>query len=489
MFGWAGPGEKVTVSLAGRSAGATADKDGAWTAMLGPLKAGGPFVLTAKSGASTARARGVLVGEVWVCSGQSNMEWTFKKGVTGGEKAVAAANLPRVRLFWGSGRIVRKPIRGLGGQWKVCTPKSVRDFSAVGYYFARHVHERLKVPVGMICISYGWTPAEAWMSREALSADPEIKRDVLDRWDRWVAEYPPRAMAYAEKLAAWKKAKQAAAAEGKPLPAEPPAPPNPEFIHQAAALFNGVVAPVIPYGIRGVLWYQGETNDNRAYQYRKLFPMLIRDWRRAWGQGDFPFLFVQLSTVGPPAKAPGESNWAELREAQAMALSEPNTAMAVTIDIGDGDVHPRNKADVGARLALAARATVYGEKRLPYRGPTYQSMTVQGGKIRVTFRHAEGLVAKGGRCVGFALAGKDRKFVWANARIDGESVLVSAPGVPKPVAVRYAWAHNPPNNLYNKAGLPACPFRTDAWPGVTADDTKMTFEVFLEAWRKKLREP
>ena len=327
------------------------------------------------------------------------------------------------------------------------------------------------------------------MSREALSADPKIKRDVLDRWDRWVAEYPPLAKAHAEKLAAWRKAERAAAADGKPIPLKPPAPPNPEFIHQAAALFNGVVSPVIPYGIRGVIWYQGETNDNRAYQYRKLFGMLLRDWRRAWGQGDFPFLFVQLSTVGPPAKTPGESNWAELREAQAMALSEPNTAMAVTIDIGDGDVHPRNKADVGARLALAARAIVYGEKRLPYRGPTYQSMTVQGGKIRVTFRHAEGLVAKGGRCVGFALAGKDRKFVWANARIDGESVLVSSAGVPKPVAVRYAWAHNPPNNLYNKAGLPACPFRTDAWPGVTADDTKMTFEVFLEAWRKKLREP
>jgi sialate O-acetylesterase len=461
------------------------------------MEAGGPCVLTAAAvgyggGGGEARARNVMVGEVWVASGQSNMEWTFEKGVTGGEQAVADANVPGIRLFWGSGRIVRQPIRELGGKWQVCTPAAVRKFSAIGYYFARHLHDRLKVPVGVICISYGWTPAEAWMSREALSADAEIKRDVLDVWDKWVAEYPATAKAYADRLAAWEKAAKDAVAAGQPVPLtpKPPAPPNPEFIHQAAGLFNGVVAPVIPYGIAGVIWYQGETNDHRAWQYRKLFPLLIRDWRRAWGQGDFPFLFVQLSTVGAAATQPGDSNWAELREAQTLALAEPNTAMAVSVDIGDGDIHPRNKADVGTRLALAARAIVYGEKALPWQGPTYESMKVEGDKIRLTFRHADGLTAGGagtgpGTIVGFAIAGADRKFVWAEAKIEGVTVLVWSPEVPKPVAVRYAWATNPPNNLRSAAALPAGPFRTDDWPATTAGDTKMTFQVILEEWQKK----
>jgi sialate O-acetylesterase len=247
-----------------------------------------------------------------------------------------------------------------------------------------------------------------------------------------------------------------------------PEPPGPNNQNSPSVLYNAMIAPLVPFAIRGAIWYQGEANAGRAYQYRTLFPTMIRNWRKAWGEGEFPFYFVQLANWQPLKPEPGESEWAELREAQMMTLREPQTGMAVIIDIGDtNDIHPRNKLDVGHRLAAWALANTYGEK-VETSGPLYKSFAVEGDKIRVRFTHAVGLkTADGGPLKGFAIAGEDHKFVWAEARIEGNDVVVWNKDVTKPVAVRYAWADNPICNLYNKAGLPASPFRTDTWPGVT----------------------
>jgi sialate O-acetylesterase len=277
---------------------------------------------------------------------------------------------------------------------------------------------------------------------------------------------------YNGQLEAWKKDAEKAQANGTAAPNKPEPPQNPlTNAWLPSSLYDGMIAPLIPYGIRGAIWYQGESNAGRAYQYRKLFQTMIRDWRKSWGEGDFPFLFVQLANFTDPPKEPGESDWAELREAQSMGLSLPKTGMAVIIDVGEAaDIHPRNKQDVGMRLALAARKVAYGED-LVYSGPTYQSMSVENGKIRLKFKNVGGgMIAKGGETLkGFAIAGNDKKFVWADAKIDGDSVLVWSDQVPAPASVRYAWANNPVCNLYNQEGLPASPFRTDTWPGVTVN--------------------
>jgi len=301
-----------------------------------------------------------------------------------------------------------------------------------------------------------------------LEADPEL-RVILENWRRILERYPEAKKRYEERLRKWREEAEKAQREGRPIPRRPRPPLGPGHPWTPSGLFNGMIAPLAKFTIRGVIWYQGESNVGRAYQYRRLFKALIKDWRRAWGIGDFPFLFVQLANFLPAKPYPAESAWAELREAQMMALSLPNTGMAVTIDIGDpNDIHPRNKQEVGRRLALIARAKVYGEK-VEYSGPLYKGMRIEDGKIRIFFDHVDGgLVAKGGgERMGFAIAGPDRKFVWARAKIEGDTVVVWSPEVPNPVAVRYAWADNPICNLYNKAGLPASPFRTDDWPGVT----------------------
>jgi sialate O-acetylesterase len=272
-------------------------------------------------------------------------------------------------------------------------------------------------------------------------------------------------------MAKWKEATEKAKAAGKQPPRQPKAPDSPEKdSHRPAVLYNAMIAPLIPYAIRGAIWYQGESNSGRAYQYRKLFPNMITDWRKNWGQGDFPFIFVQLANFMATKDQPADSAWAELREAQTMTLSLPKTGQAVIIDIGEGDnIHPKNKQDVGLRLSLAAQALVYG-KEIVYSGPMFEALKIDGAKARVKFKHAGGgLVAKGEKLTGFAIAGEDKKFVWADATIEGDCVVLSAKDVAAPVAVRYAWADNPVCSLYNKEGLPACPFRTDDWPGVTKD--------------------
>ena len=470
IWGTASPGEKVSVAVAGQEVSTTAGDDGRWLVKLPPLKAGGPFEMTV-AGRNTITRKDILVGEVWICSGQSNMVWWVRASANA-EQEAAAANYPQIRLFTVKAVTASQPRPDTEGTWQPCSPKTVPDFSAVAYFFGRHLHKELGVPVGLINTAWGGTPAESWMSRAAMESDPEF-RPILDRWSRQVADSAAAMRDYAQKVTQWVEDVQKADAAGRPLPAAPQ-PPNDarSSPHRPSVLFNAMIHPLIPFAIRGAIWYQGESNAGRAYQYRKLFPAMIQDWRRAWGQGDFPFLYVQLANFMKAQDQPGVSAWAELREAQTMTLALPNTAMAVTIDVGDAaDIHPKNKQDVGKRLALAALARAYG-RDIPYSGPLYQSMKVEGDSVRLRFQHVDGgLVAQGGEPLrGFAIAGDDRNFVWADAKIDGNTIVVRSDKVARPVAVRYAWADNPVCNLFNKAGLPASPFRTDDWPGITVNE-------------------
>lgn len=547
VWGWGAPGTRVEVRFAGTTATTTVAGDGTWRVEIGPFAAGGPNTLEVNDLA----VRDVLVGDVWICSGQSNMEWPVAASANA-EAEIAAAGRPTMRLFTVPKSISATPRAQANGAWVACAPDTVRDFSAVGYFFGREMND---VPIGLIDASWGGTLCEAWTSAIGLRAHPDFA-DAVERikrappapaadpgtadpdadvsawktlalpghWERalpdfdgavwfrrdvdlsaewaggavltlgpiddmdvtWINgvrvggiegwnvprryEIPGRVLregrnaivvravdtggpggfaGTAEQMALTRDGESfPLAGEWRYLPfrATPPvAVANP---HAPTALYNGMIAPLVPFGIRGVIWYQGESNASRAAQYRTLFPAMIRDWRARWGQGDFPFLFVQLANFMAAKPEPSESAWAELREAQAMALSLPNTGMAVTIDIGDAnDIHPRNKQDVGRRLAAAAR----GES-----GPIYKRMAIEGDAIRLWFDHGP-LV---GEVRGFAIAGEDGRFVWAKATIDGETVVVR--GVPSPRAVRYAWADNPEGcNLTNAAGLPASPFRTD----------------------------
>ncbi len=467
IWGKAEPGEKVTVTLGKVEATAVTNEKGQWTVKLDPLEAGGPLELTI-SGKNTLTLRNILLGEVWVCSGQSNMQWAVNQSANA-EQEIAAANYPKIRLFGVKRTVAETPQDDVVGNWAECTPQTVADFSAVAYFFGREVHKALDgVPVGLIHTSWGGTPSEAWTSLLALEAEPDVK-PLLDWWKEEVAKSEALLAEFEKRMAEWKKAAETAKAEGKEPPPQPQRPVDQRSSsNRPASLYNAMIAPLIPYALRGAIWYQGESNASRACQYRKLFPLLIQDWRRGWPQGDFPFLFVQLANFRNNWTDP--RSWAELREAQLMALSLPNTGMAVAIDIGESfDIHPKNKQEVGRRLALAARAIAYGEK-LVYSGPIYEGMAIEGNTIRLRFQHVGGgLVAQGGPLKGFIVAGDDRKFLWADARIDGETVLVRSGHIAHPVAVRCAWWDDPHGcNLYNKEGLPASPFRTDDWPGVTA---------------------
>jgi sialate O-acetylesterase len=470
VWGTADAGEQVTVTVGDARATATAGPDGKWTAKVGPLAAGGP-VEVAISGKNTIRIQDVLVGEVWVCSGQSNMEWTVNASASA-EQERAAANYPAVRMFTVKKAVTGKPAVTMEGSWAVCSPQTVGNFSAVGYFYGRELHKSLNVPVGLIHTSWGGTPAESWAERSALEADSDL-RPILERWDQQFAKYmqelPQQANAALEK---WKPEAEKADAAGRTLP--PLNLPDPRSNPwRPAGLYNAMITPLLPYGIKGAIWYQGESNAGRAYQYRKLLPAMIGTWRRAWGQGDFPFYIVSLANFTPVKPEPGDSDWAELREAQTMtAMNVPNCGQSITIDIGDDkDIHPKNKQEVGRRLALVAMAKTY-QKDVAFSGPEYDSMKVEDDSVRLTFKHGKGLQAKGADAPavkGFAIAGDDRKWYWADARIDGDTVVVRSDKVSRPAAVRYAWANNPVCNLYNQAGLPAVPFRTDDWKGVTAD--------------------
>jgi sialate O-acetylesterase len=426
LWGWAEAGEKIVVKLADASAETNADQQGKWKVVLDPPAAGGPYEMTV-SGNNRLTIKDILVGEVWICSGQSNMEWPIAASNNANEET-ENAKFPNMRLFTVTKKIAQDPQSDCEGSWKPCAPSSVASFSAVGYFFGRRLHKELNVPVGVVNSSWGGTLAEAWTSNSTLAGN-EMFAKILER----SADFDPRTP------------------------------------HQASVLFNGMINPLIPFGIRGVIWYQGESNIKRAEQYAVLFPAMIQDWRKNWGQEEFPFYYVQLAPFRYQSLDP--SLCAELREAQLDTLSVPNTGMTVTMDIGNvKDIHPRNKQDVGKRLAGWALAKTYGRKDLIYSGPLYESMTVEGSKVRIKFKHvAEGLVARGdGPLTDFTLAGEDQKFVPAQAVIDGQTVVVSSDQVSKPVAVRFGWRDDAQPNLFNSAGLPASPFRTDRFPLKTA---------------------
>ena len=415
VWGTANDGEKVTVEFAGQTATTTA-QGGKWKVELKPLEAGGPFSMKI-SGDNEVTVNNLLVGEVWVASGQSNMEWTINASFQP-EVEKPKAKFPQIRMITAMKAASLTPLDEVQGKWQECSPETVGGFSAVAYYFARDLHAKLGVPVGIISTSWGGTPAQAWTSAEGFAGQPELK-------------------GYADQLQA--------------------AEVLPENGHQnfPAALYNAMIAPVVPYAMKGVIWYQGEANAGQSKQYQTLFPAMIADWRAKWKLGDFPFLFVQI--------APFKGLPPEIREAQLLTLAKSkNTAMAVTTDCGDAnDIHPKQKEPVGHRLSLAARALAYSEK-IEYSGPLYQEMKAAVDKAWISFSHAGGgLVAKDGDLKGFTIAGADGKFVPAKAEIKGDKVVVSAEGVSDPKAVRYGWDNVPDVNLFNKEGLPASPFRTD----------------------------
>jgi sialate O-acetylesterase len=471
LWGSADDGEKVTVRFQGQEVSTTA-KGGKWLVRLDNLKAGGPYELTIQ-GTNTVPIKNVLVGEVWVASGQSNMEWPVRLSADP-EQTAANAKYPLIRLFTVPHTARPTPQSDVQGSWKECGPETVIGFSAVAYFFGRDLHKARNVPVGIINTSWGGTPAEAWTSRPALEAHPQLK-GLVDKYEQAVANYPKAVEQYnANKdqvRAKYEAAVAKAKAEGKRPPNKPQPPADPKtYQHSPATLFNGMIASLQPYAIKGAIWYQGESNAGRAYEYRTLFPAMIKNWRETWKQGDFPFLFVQLAPFMAIEAEPKESTWAELREAQLLtSLRVPNTAMAVITDVGDEkDIHPKQKEPVGGRLALAARALAYGE-RLTYSGPVYADLKVEGNKAILGFKHTGGgLVAKGGTLEGFTIAGADRKFVKAEAAIQEDKIVVWSPEVEKPVAVRFGWANYPVVNLWNKDGLPASPFRTDDFPMLTA---------------------
>jgi len=457
IWGMAAPHEAVAVAFRGETKSATADDDGRWSVYLSPGEAGGPFQLDITA-TNTIVLNDILVGDVWLASGQSNMEFPMSELVNS-QTEIAAAQYPKIRLFMVKHKPADYPFENVESKgWAACTPEAVADSSAVAYFFARHLQQKLGVPIGLVESFWGGTAAESWTSLHALSADASLmpvfaaRAKTVDAESATVLRQQREEQEFAQAVAQAK-------AEGKPMPAWRW---HPDFAAWApAALYNGMIAPLTPFAIRGVIWYQGEANSgpDRAPLYARLFQTMIRDWRNAWNEGDFPFLFVQIANWNT---AP-EALWPEVRDAQRQALALKNTGMAVTIDIGDPEnIHPKNKQDVGLRLALAARAIAFGEK-IEWSGPLYRELTQEDHALRVWFDHAAGLMAKGattpGGVTGFELAGSDGKYSPAEAKIEGESVVVSSAVVPKPVSVRYGWAANPACNLFNKEGLPASPFQ------------------------------
>lgn len=600
VWGWAEPDVTVKVTMNEQTAVARSDEHGEWFAELPAMEAGGPYEMEVSGPYTSIRFKDVLVGEVWACSGQSNMEWPVSLSL-GAEEEIAGADYPQIRLFTVPKNMNTSPLDNtLPAQWARCSPETVAGFSAVGYFFGRHLLENVDVPIGLIDASWGGTVVETWTSAEALSDDPELgevaksledmdfeammERSKAEReaWEKAIDERDPGLkegwqqesydwsgwktmelpqlwenagyegldgtvwykrtftlhpseldgqvrlelgpvddsdFTFVNGLEVGRMINQYNANRSYALPADilregkntitvrvadtgggggiygspevlkavtsersiPLAgtwhfavgtsglPEQPNAIHPnslPALLFNAMIHPLLPFGIRGVIWYQGESNEREAYRYRERFRLMIRDWREHWKVGDFPFLFVQLANFREEQKEPGESRWAELRESQANALEEPNTGMAVAIDIGEaGDIHPRNKQEVGRRLALAARAIVYKEE-LEYSGPIYRASQIEGNKVRIFFDHTgKNLISRHGLewLRAFSIAGADGNFYNAKAKIsENNTVLVYSDKVPEPRYVRYAWADNPGQlDLYNAVGLPAASFRTD----------------------------
>ena len=501
VWGWAAAGEDVSVSFAGQTKVTQANEQGKWLVKLDPL------ATSAESREMKIGSRvikDVLVGEVWLASGQSNMGFPLSSAHNA-DQALAAAGDPLLRFFTVQNATAAEPQNDLRGRWDLSDPNTAKAFSAVAYFFARDLRAKLGVPVAILHSSWGGTPAQAWLSMDALQEAPAFENyaksyEAALNKHREVLAHPEKMEAYRKDLAQWQKEVAPAFNEAmktwnagpktspKPMPARPePANPDPMDIPSPSSrpgtpsvIFNAKIAPLIGYAMRGSLWYQGEANAGNGFEYRTLLPRLIGDWRKRWGQGDFPFLIVQLAAWDMDKNPAPLHQYPWLREAQAMtAKAVPNTALAVAIDVGNpADVHPKGKEPVGQRLALAARKLAYGETQLVASGPVFREAKAEGSNMRVTFTEiGSGLTlgqapwrAEGDtpwptdKLVGFTLAGEDQEWHDAEAKIEGDSVIVSSPAVSKPVAVRYAWANSPRCNLYNREALPAVPFRSDDWP-------------------------
>ena len=463
IWGRAAAAEKVAIKFRNQTASVITGADGRWRVTLKPEQVSSvPSELVA-TGANKVVVRDVLVGDVWLCSGQSNMAFAVK-GSQDAERAIATANFPLIRQFKVPTVVAEKPADDVVGAWTSCSPSTVGGFSAVAYFFARDLHQKLNVPIGIVNSSWGGTQIEAWISERVLRENPAA-HEIFDRWEKRLADYPAKMSEHAAAVEKLKADRAEGKASGKAKARGAPAKPEgPGSRWHPGGIYNAMIAPLVPYGLRGVLWYQGEANANRNSEYASLFTSMIKQWRADFGR-QLPFYFVQLANFESGAGNKGDV-WAYQRDAQAQALALPDTGMAVTIDIGEPkDIHPTNKAEVGRRLALQARKQIFGEQ-IETDGPVFAAAKREGSSLRVNFTHAEGLRLQPARTdgrVSFEIAGEDKKFLPANAKVEGDAVVVSSDRVPSPVAVRYAWRNSPDARLFNAAGLPARPFRSDDW--------------------------
>ncbi|MFL5742271.1 MAG: sialate O-acetylesterase [Flavisolibacter sp.] len=458
LWGWAEPGENITISpgWSSKPVEVKTGSDGKWMTKLSTPGHGGPYTIRFK-GTNVIEVKNVLLGEVWLASGQSNMEFFIGKmpnpsynGVINHDEVMADANHSDIRTIDVPNKVSDEPLNDFAAVWKLCTPATVDTFSAVAYFFARAINKATGYPVGIINATWGGTPAESWTKKDVLQNDSDLQV-ILTRYQKQVEEFPAANEKYRAALDKWRS--DSSKTKGS-APAVPMGPANNKSPYK---LYNGMIRPIEPYTIRGVIWYQGESNADRAWQYRKLFPAMINNWRKDWSNPTLPFYFVQIS--------PHRSQNPEIRDAQFYVYKTvPNTGMAVTTDNGDSlNIHPRNKQLVGERLSLWALRNEYGKKDLVVSGPLYRSMNIEGDRIRLHFDFDKGLKAKEGELTEFTIAGDDGNFVPAHAIIDGHTILVWSETVPHPKNVRFAWRNIPRPNFYNAAGLPASPFRTDQY--------------------------
>ncbi len=458
VWGKADAGEKVSVTFAGKTVSTVADAAGKWRVDLPSQPANStPSDLVIK-GNNTITLANIVVGEVWLASGQSNMEFVVKNTYDAAIDVPASANFPLIRHIQIQKKVSETPLTSAAGKWQAAAADTTGGFTAVGYFFALDLYHVLHVPVGIIHSSWGGTPVESWIDADAYKTVPDESAKVQERWTKVLADYPANKVKYDADLAAW-KAEQAAANTPFNKPA-PRAPQGPGHQNSPSGLFNGMINPLAPYALRGAIWYQGESNGGRASEYHALFSAMITGWRKDFAQGDFPFYWVQLANY----QSPVDTTWAFLREAQTQTLALPSTGQAVILDLGNvRDVHPRDKRDVGRRLARLALAHDYGLK-IVSSGPLFAKAERDGTGFRVSFTEINGgLIAPQNTLGGFELAGADKVFKPADAKIENDTVLVTSADVAEPVAVRYAWRNAPLAGLFSKEGLPAAPFRTDTW--------------------------
>lgn len=471
IWGWDAPNTKITLSFSGTNYTSTTDTEGKWTITLNASPANAHGQSIAIQGTTSREIKDVLIGEVWICSGQSNMEWFLSK-VRDGDLAILAAANPQIRLIHVTKVGTQELQDDFKGRWDLCTPETVANFSAIGYHFGSNLQAVLDVPIGLIDNAWGGSAAEAWVRRETLANHPTLAR-MLPYTEKREAYFatPESKIDYAEKIEQWEEAVALAKSENQKVPRKPQSPEN--WLggnKRVGNIFAGVLHPTIGYGIRGVIWYQGEANATRAANYRELFPLLIQHWREEWNQGDFPFYWVQLADFKQEKQEPGESDWAELREAQTLTQNLPETGQAVIVDLGDAEnIHPRRKQEVAARLTRLALAKTYGYE-IPYRSPEYSSLEIEDdvATVHIECYGSSLVIFDSKEAKGFAICGKDRVWHWAEAKIvGGDQIQVTSEQVNDPVAVRYAWADNPVCNVISKDDLPLTPFRTDDFPMTT----------------------